>query len=80
MGKSQLTNYIFIINTILWTYTHPGIIKPKIFYFPLEETPESITLRFMAFLLNYLTKGSIFISPTDLKSTDERKPLPEDVL
>ena len=79
-GKSQLTNYIFIINTILWTYTHPGIIKPKIFYFPLEETPESITLRFMAFLLNYLTKGSIFISPTDLKSTDERKPLPEDVL
>lgn len=79
-SKTQLTNYIFVYNTILWTYKHPGIIKPKIFYFPLEETQEVITLRFMSFLINYLTQGKIRISPTDLKSTDERKPVPNEVL
>ena len=79
-GKTQLMNYIFVYNTILYTYYHPNKIKPKIFYFPLEETPEAITLRFMAFLLNHLSKGKIRISPTDLKSTDERKPLKQEVL
>jgi len=79
-GKTQLTNYLFVINTIFWCYKNPGIIIPKIFYFPLEETPEAITLRFMSFVIHYLTKGEVTISPSDLKSTDERKPLPPDVV
>lgn len=79
-AKTQLANYIFIYNTVMWTYKNPGIIHPKIFYFPLEETPENITLRFMAFIISYLTQGKVVISPTDLKSTDERKPLPQEVL
>lgn len=79
-AKTQLSNYIFVYNTVMWTYKNPGIIKPKIFYFPLEETPENITLRFMAFIINYLTQGKVTISPTDLKSTDERKPLPKEIL
>lgn len=79
-GKTQLANYIFVYNTVMWTYKHPNIIHPKIFYFPLEETPENITLRFMAFVINYLTEGKLSISPADLKSTDERKPLKQEVL
>jgi hypothetical protein len=79
-AKTQLANYIFVYNTVMWTYKHPNIIHPKIFYFPLEETPENITLRFMAFVINYLTEGKLSISPADLKSTDERKPLEQEVL
>ena len=79
-AKTQLTNYLFVYNTVMWTYKHPGIIQPKIFYFPLEETQEVITLRFMSFLINYLTQGKVRISPTDLKSTDERKPLSNMIL
>lgn len=79
-SKTQLMTYIFIINTVLFIYNNPGIIRAKIFYFPLEETKEDITLRFMAFLLNYLTEGKYHISPTDLQSTDERKPVPEEAL
>lgn len=79
-AKTQLANYLFVYNTVMWTYKHKDIIKPRIFYFPLEETPENITLRFMAFIISYLTEGRIVISPTDLKSTDERKPLPQEVL
>lgn len=79
-SKTQLMTFLFIINTILFIYNRPGIIKLKIFYFPLEETKEAVTLRFMAFLLNYTSKGKFHISPTDLESTDERKPLSEEAL
>lgn len=79
-GKTQLTNFIFVYNTVLYVYKNPGVIFPKIFYYPLEETPEAITLRFMSYILNYITEGKIKISPTDLKSTDERKPLPDYIL
>lgn len=79
-GKTQFTNYVFLYNTIMYMYRHPGKIKAKIFYFPLEETQEDVTLRFMVFLLDYLSEGKIRISPTDLSSTDERKPVDQKVL
>lgn len=79
-SKTQISNYLFIYNTVLFIYHNPGKIRAKIFVFPLEETKEAITLRFMAFLLNYITKGKVCVSPTDLKSTDERKPVSDEIL
>lgn len=79
-SKTQITNYLFVYNTVLFMYYNPGKIKAKIFFFPLEETKEAITLRFMAFLLNHLSNHQVCVSPTDLKSTDERKPVPEEYL
>lgn len=77
-GKSQLANYLFVYNTILYSYYNPEEVKPKIFYYNLEETPEAITLRFMSYLLNSLF--NIIVSPTELKSTDKDKPLSQEVL
>lgn len=77
-SKTQLTNYLFVYNTILYSYINKDKVKPKIFYYNLEETEEEITLRFMAFLLYTLSK--IRISPTDLKSTNSDKILSEEVL
>lgn len=77
-SKTQFTNYIFIYNTILYSFYHPNVINPKIFYYNLEETKENITLRFMSFLL-YLFDG-IRISPTDLSSTDKDKPVNNEIL
>jgi len=79
-SKTQIANYLFVYNTVLYIYNHPGVIRAKIFFFPLEETKEQVTLRFMAFLIHYLSKGTINISPTDLKSTDERKPVSDEIL
>jgi hypothetical protein len=78
-AKTQLTNYLFVYNTIMYMYYHPNKVQAKIFYYPLEETAEAVTLRFMAFLLNHLD-NSIVISPTDLKSTNETNPVPEHIL
>ena len=79
-AKTQLTNFLFVYNTIFYAFQHRDKVHPKIFYYPLEETPETITLRFMAYLLYNFSKGAIRISPTDLKSTDENKVLSKEVL
>ena len=77
-AKTQITNFIFLYNSVLYAYNNPEKLRVKLFYFPLEETPEAITLRFMSYLL-YETYG-IRISPTDLKSTNVDNPIPDSVL
>lgn len=77
-GKTQIANYLFLYTPLLYAYHHPDKVRVKIFYFPLEETPEAITLRFMSYLL--FTLAGIRIAPIDLKSTNSNKVLPENVL
>ena len=77
-SKTQITNFLFLYNSIIYAYNHPEKLRVKIFYFPLEETPEAITLRFLSYLL--YEKFGIRISPTDLKSTDVEHPIPDSVL
>lgn len=79
-SKTQLTNYLFIINSIFYYIKHPTQVKPIIHMFPLEETKEDITLRFYAYVINYLTKGEYALSPEELESVDERSPVPIEVL
>ena len=79
-AKTQLTSYLFLFNPILYAYYNSDKIKVTYFYYPLEETPEEIMLRFMSFLLNRLSKNTVHVSPEDLKSTREDRVLPEEVL
>ena len=57
-AKTQLTSYLFLFNPILYAYYNSDKIKVTYFYYPLEETPEEIMLRFMSFLLNRLSKNT----------------------
>ena len=77
-GKTQITNYMFLYTPLLYAYNNPDKVRVKIFYFPLEETPEAITLRFMSYLL--FTLSGKRIAPIDLKSTNSKKILPEEIL
>jgi hypothetical protein len=79
-GKTQLSSFLFVYNTLLYAYTHPTQCSVKIFYYPLEETPEDVMTRFMSYLLYTLSNSRIRISPTNLTSTDNDKPVDEDVL
>lgn len=79
-AKTQLATFLFVINPIFYYIKYPDQVLPTIMYFPLEETKEDITLRFYSYVINYLTEGKIKISPEDLESVDERKPLPQEVL
>ena len=70
-AKTQIATNMFVYNPLFYAYENPDKIHLKIFYFPLEESVENITLRFMSHLL---AKYSDYrISPLDLKSTNENK-------
>lgn len=79
-GKSQLANYLFVYTPVLYAYNNPDKLRLQIFYFPLEETPEKITMRFMCYLLYTLSGGKIRLSTFQLGSIDEDNVLDEDVL
>jgi hypothetical protein len=77
VGKSKLADYIYVYNIILFAIEHPEI-KFKIIYFTLEMSASSKKDEFLSFLLNYL--DNIQISPTDLNSVDNEKPVDEEIL
>lgn len=79
-GKSQFASYAFIYNPILFAFYNRDKVRVKIFYFVLEETQERVMQRFMSYILYHLSKGKIRISPKDLRSSKNDKPLPEEVL
>lgn len=79
-GKSQLCSYLFLYTPILYAYNHPEQLRVQIFYFPLEETPEKITIRFMCHLLYVLSGGKIRISPMKLQSVNQGQPIEKEVL
>lgn len=69
-GKSQLASFLFLYTPILYAYQHPEQLRVQIFYFPLEETPEKITMRFMCHLLYILSDKKIRVSPMKLQSVN----------
>lgn len=77
VGKTQFANFVFLFTALIYAYEHPEQVRLKIFYYPLEETPEDITLRFMSFLLNKYAK--IRISTSDLASS-ANVPLSDDII
>lgn len=78
-GKTQITSYLFLFTPILYSYYNKDKVKVKIFYYPLEETPEKVTTRFISFLLFYLSDGKYRISPQQLRSTNNQV-LDEEIL
>lgn len=68
-GKTTFASYLFIYNSLLYAYQHPDIIRIKIFYYPWEESPDEVLLRFMRYYLNMVSSGDIRLSQEDLSST-----------
>lgn len=79
-GKSQLASFLFLYTPILYAYNHPEQVRVQIFYFPLEETPEKITIRFMCFLLYILSNKKVRVSPLYLQSVLSGKAVEKEIL
>ena len=80
VGKTQLMNYLFLYNSVLYSYYHPDKVHLRVLYYNLEETQEAITLRFMCHLLYILSNKTIRKTPNDLKSVREDKVIDEEIL
>lgn len=77
-SKSKVTNFLFVFNNILYAYHHPELVRIKIFYVLLEETPETIFMKFMCYLL-YIMDG-IRVDIKTLKSIDEGRIVRQEVI
>lgn len=80
IGKTQLTNYLFVYSTLMYAYRNQKQVRVKIYYFNLEESEQNITLRFISYMLYTLSKGKIHLSTKDLKSTNANKPLSQEII
>lgn len=78
-SKSQFASKL-LFEALLYAYYHPEQLDIHIRYFPLEETPEGIMERFMSYLLFLKSGRQIRISPSDLRSTNNDKPVNKEVL
>lgn len=79
-GKTQITSYLFFFEPIMYCYYNRDKARIKIFYYPLEETKQDVIERFMSYTLFNISEGRVRISPLDLRSTNEQKVLPQEVL
>lgn len=80
IGKTQIASFLYLYNPLLYSYYHPEEAQIKIFYYPLEETPEAVMTRFMSYLLYTLSNGKIRIAPSDLRSSKNDNPLSQEIL
>lgn len=79
-GKSQLVSFL-LYNALMFCYKNPeSKASLKILYVALEETPERVLTRFISWLLYEHTNHKVHISPSDLRSSKNDSPLPEEVL
>ena len=78
VGKTQITDWLCLYNTVQQIIDKNLNIKLKIFYFTLEMSKEEKMLSAFANIL-YIKEG-IRLSPTDLKSTKADRVLPQDII
>lgn len=77
LGKSKLADKLFIYEPLFFCMEHPEI-RTKVLYFTLEMSASEKYMEFLSHLLFKL--DGITISPTDLASTDNTKPVPIEIL
>ena len=76
-AKTQFTLHL-LFAALYYIYHNKEKARLKIFYYPLEETPERILHRFMSWILN--KEERFRISPRDLRSSRNDYPVSEKVI
>lgn len=76
-AKTQFTLDL-LFKALYYTYHNKEKARLKIFYYPLEETPERILHRFMSWILNKEEKFRI--APRDLRSSRNDFPVSQEII
>ena len=79
-AKTQLTTFMFVITPLLYSYANREKARVKFFFYLWEETKEDFTMRIISHLLYKLSNGKIEVSPSDLMSSNNDKPLSDEAL
>ena len=76
-AKTQFTLDL-LFKALYYTYHNKEKARLKVFYYPLEETPERILHRFMSWILN--KEENFRIAPRDLRSSRNDVPVSQDII
>lgn len=79
-GKSQLSDYMFVLHPILYAFHNRDKVRIKILYFSLEMSAADKIDQWVCFFLYYFSKGKIRIDTKELNSLNEENPLSEEIL
>ena len=78
VGKTQIADYLFMLNPLIQILDSNLNVRVKIFYFSLEMTKEEKMLSLFSHIL-YIKEG-VRLSPTQLRSTNNGEPLPPEII
>lgn len=78
VGKTNITNYVYVFSVLDYAFEHPEKCSIHIIYFALEEAVQKVIERYLSHLLYSL--DDIRLSPSDLRSTSCDYPVPEEAL
>ena len=80
VGKTQITDYLYLYTPLLYSLENPDKVKIKIFYFTLEVSKKKKMTQFMCYLLFNLSKGEIHIDMKSINSIFADKPVDDEII
>lgn len=80
VGKTQLTDAMFVYAVVKYIVENPGKVDAKLFYFSLEMSKRDKYLQMMCHVLYVYSEGKVRISPKELRSASADTPLDEAIL
>lgn len=78
-GKTKFTNFLFVLNVLLYAFKNKDAIKVKIFYYSLEMSKESLYDQFTIWWLHIISKGTVSINEYKLNSINRDNLLDEEI-
>lgn len=75
VGKSQIANYMFVYNPLLYMLNNPDKVNVVIYYYNLEEAGRDLVIRMLSNMLHRFSEGKIRQNSKFLKSTKTAYPL-----
>lgn len=80
VGKTQITDWLFLYNAFNFVKQSNSNIKLRIFYFSLEMSKEEKLRQALSNKLYLDSKGKVRITPTKLRSIGKNDLLPEEIV
>lgn len=80
IGKSKITDFMFVYNSIDYAFKNKDKLRVKVFYFTLELSADFKYYQFISYMLYTRSNGKIKVSPKDLRSTNANKVLSSEIL
>lgn len=80
VGKTQISDYLYLYTPLEYSLKNPDKCKVKIFYFTLEMSKQKKMQQFMCYLLFKKSKGNIHIDIKSINSVFEDTPVDDEIL